>query len=1204
MSYLPYDILSNISNSSTVEDLNQIFQDLIIEVKSYLKINIAYTHVEIQKVEDFESLSIFDLGIKRNLENNNAVLTISEKYERFYPFILMREAYYAFIPLSLKETRIIQIFINQILEINLHKFQEIKEWKNLIRKTAVDDFFLLGNYDRLDKFLELKGTDLTIDIVKFFFSYIRRNPTVMNENNNNFYEIIFKEYTFMISKSIYKDEIIETISNLIDIFYDVKSYRAFLDYGNFFMDFKEKGKISTVLSLRKFRSNIQWINRCTSLAPSYQINWRVIDCDVVMCLLRFNPILNKSDIDKVIEKLPFFLSSRSTDANFAIEYIGWFVIPQSYIEDLKNLLMNLKDNGYLIKNYCVRYDKFVNFLNLNYLREFHKRKNIININHRLYDKKYEKSFELIYLKKKKIDFSFLDFLLVDRIRWFSATGFAFERRSETVNKLKSDIFVEILKQQGGLKDLRKNLNYLHNNYDIREDFLKFLENNRTSSSFYINDLLENVLKSMDIIEKILKEKNVYNYLKLKELIKNRQFFQNVENRITFNKIRKFISKELITLYFNDKKKYRGEIKKFQIYLNYIKSCLNIKIFNISNIKRLIQDKTIIEKVINTKETKLKAIYKKYQKKKFTSNDIDDLLDEYVSPDINLIQPSLISTISTTNFASYYLVIILKDLEDTNRKIDKIRSFFPRVISYIGKDLLTNEDLVVLELYLPMISVKEREILISSIYNIFEDLILSSKRYFFDGFISSFSRKDFYDFENYNFFYTKSLFEQYSIYVRNIFIKDFKYPDEKVTEISQNFWIIDSNLLKLEERVKDRTAREQIVFNINLFRELTKFNNKLTTFLLNIEEFRIRKKEEFFTTFVRSIKFIPNFQAFGIGQYFLYVKTSDLEEIDFKLLLNNSFQNIKYPAYIDNVQSLFIKYIFPFRNPNKAYLNWMTKSKKNFSEYCFFRIKKTYQILHFDYNIMQNGWNLDPNRFKVFIQNILFNPKYIKDKGMEDIKVFNIGDNTTSSYYSPNSTEFTSLSGIFNRKSLDIKSVLGTKRIPIIEKITELLNKKLIFPYLKLKNLGFYERLFIIIPKIRKQDVELLTRVFQYFNNCLIHEIEGEFYIYGYEEEINFEDGLFIKLYLPSIEFSRFQQILQDLFQFLEIKHYLILSDMVRGNNLLESIYGNLDFLQTYNPLKNLNWSKKDQRYINNKLFGENFEPNYPDLIPNEKEKEK
>ena len=54
--------------------------------------------------------------------------------------------------------------------------------------------------------------------------------------------------------------------------------------------------------------------------------------------------------------------------------------------------------------------------------------------------------------------------------------------------------------------------------------------------------------------------------------------------------------------------------------------------------------------------------------------------------------------------------------------------------------------------------------------------------------------------------------------------------------------------------------------------------------------------------------------------------------------------------------------------------------------------------------------------------------------------------------------------------------------------------------------------------------------------------------------------------------------------------------MVEGKILIKNVYGKLDFLESYNPLKNLIWNNKDQRWMNHKLFGENFEPIYPDLI--------
>ncbi|GAH32512.1 unnamed protein product, partial [marine sediment metagenome] len=81
----------------------------------------------------------------------------------------------------------------------------------------------------------------------------------------------------------------------------------------------------------------------------------------------------------------------------------------------------------------------------------------------------------------------------------------------------------------------------------------------------------------------------------------------------------------------------------------------------------------------------------------------------------------------------------------------------------------------------------------------------------------------------------------------------------------------------------------------------------------------------------------------------------MKDLDLKLLLINTFQNVNYPAYIDNVHSLFIKFLFPYRNPNMSYINWLAKSKKNVSEYCMFFIKKFYTILHFDHNLDPYKW---------------------------------------------------------------------------------------------------------------------------------------------------------------------------------------------------------------------------------------------------------
>ena len=229
-----------------------------------------------------------------------------------------------------------------------------------------------------------------------------------------------------------------------------------------------------------------------------------------------------------------------------------------------------------------------------------------------------------------------------------------------------------------------------------------------------------------------------------------------------------------------------------------------------------------------------------------------------------------------------------------------------------------------------------------------------------------------------------------------------------------------------------------------------------------------------------------------------------------------------------------------------------------------------------------------------MQKILFDPNFKID--ISNFKVMNIGDLQSSNYYGPDSTQFKDFVNISGWKSLDIKSIIGSRNYLLTDKIISLIQKKLIFPYLKLKNLGFIEKFLIILPNVKNKLNKLITKIFSFFNFGFIYEIEGQYFIKGFDDEIRFENGLVIELFLPDTNFSEFRQIFSKLFQFLKIRKYLILSDMVNGKNLIKNVYGNLDFLESYNPLKNLIWNNKDQRWMNHKLFGENFEPIYPDLI--------
>ena len=146
-----------------------------------------------------------------------------------------------------------------------------------------------------------------------------------------------------------------------------------------------------------------------------------------------------------------------------------------------------------------------------------------------------------------------------------------------------------------------------------------------------------------------------------------------------------------------------------------------------------------------------------------------------------------------------------------------------------------------------------------------------------------------------------------------------------------------------------------------------------------------------------------------------------------------------------------------------------------------------------------------------------------------------------------------------------------------------------------------EELLIILPNIpKKEDMKKLIKIFSFFNVVHIFEIAGEFFIDDRLPMVeSFQNGLFIKLYLPkNASLSDFQNIFIDIFELLDISHFLILPDYTNGETLINNIYREQDILKKYNPYKNLNWNEKDKKWMNIKLFGENLEKKYPSLIPN------
>ena len=79
----------------------------------------------------------------------------------------------------------------------------------------------------------------------------------------------------------------------------------------------------------------------------------------------------------------------------------------------------------------------------------------------------------------------MQFLIIDRIRFFSISGFGLEKRAKTLVTLKSDLIDEISTQRALIQNLKNNLNKFYISDYLRSEFLKFLNSFSNFGFFYI-----------------------------------------------------------------------------------------------------------------------------------------------------------------------------------------------------------------------------------------------------------------------------------------------------------------------------------------------------------------------------------------------------------------------------------------------------------------------------------------------------------------------------------------------------------------------------------------------------------------------------------------------------------------------------------------------------------------------------------------------
>jgi len=632
-------------DSSLIDDnLDSILQNLFIKIKSYLdippfimKIQVKILHEKYS--ENMESKDIFNIGVNRYKENDILTVFLYEDFIEFRMFILLREIYNCFIDDKLKNNEYIQIMVNQIILNHLNKSPLLNDWIRLIRNNIEDYDFLseginrLFGFDRLGKLLKFNSLKLLYDPIQFFFRYLRNYTSLISEKIDNLPNIIFEEFSNYVTQSLNNDEMVETIRCIIEIFYIVQNYDNLRTYQKYFKDFKESSEIKTSLSLNKFIKNMDWIKKHSYIAPSYQLNWKAINAPLLSIFLKFNPILNIQQIYKIIAQFPFFVSPKISRNSFAIDISGYVVIPRVYLDDFITFIKKLEDFGYISKSYCLLFNSNEHFMNLNYFRDHSKYHRIINPDHSGYETNYEIECKTNFkYREANNELSFLDFLVLDRIRFFSVWGFGFDRRVETINSLKSDLLMTIITERVKIQKLKEILNIFYNSVELKTEILKFLDINRSFGFFYIKSMLEEHLSLLKLIEEDLNDRS--DNLNVSLL---RGTFENPQDSYLDNKILKLydkhvsdvVFKEFLPVFFKSRDSYLKKVEKLRLYYNLINSCYQMKIFNLNSIKRILMEPQVIKAIYRTKEEKLKEDFEKFKPYKLTSKEIERILDKFL-----------------------------------------------------------------------------------------------------------------------------------------------------------------------------------------------------------------------------------------------------------------------------------------------------------------------------------------------------------------------------------------------------------------------------------------------------------------------------------------------------------------------------------------------------------------------------------------------
>ena len=1148
--------------------------------------------------------NIFTSWIKRDATNGRFVLKIYKDCGAFLPFVLLRELYACFLPETVKSYHSVLLVVYYIvLEEGRFAKQESGPWRAFVDSKRKHKDHQDEDQERVNQYFKNKIHHQKL--LNTFFSYLYRNESIINPSDHDFASVLFQVYVAYTAQFLLVLDNIEALRLTSQIYSTVKSFISAKDYENYFEQFVSNGTFNTYLKKSAYSTFLKNLKN-TVLAPTYALSWSYFGGVVYHCFIKFHPLLKKHSIVKVLSEIEFIYFNRRTYASLSHDVMISAFLPQIYEEDFTNFFDRLKKLGYIVDCFLYKVQDQLPKINLNAFKHFYSSKGLIDAQNPEYDSKWfvEKYRVMDLEKPTEARFSVFDFLITDFFRVFSVEGIGYEERKNQLQMYKSELRSYKQKVRSLNANIKLHFKEVIENQEVKEFFVSFANKHKVHGFFYVFRLLQSLYSVAKALEKrdIASNGNLSKNQFEEALTRGLAFPQLRSNLLLTNQaIKNHVKLELLPLYYQKREDFKTIIDRYYKSSELLSSCANLQLYDVERILMIVNNDDIAQNIFDAREQKQFEYYDKIKEENITINLLNSKLSTLL--DDNAITPSITATLNY-EFCSV-MGGIVRYAEPNMKFQSELQpyfggSYFSRLINISG-----NHRVIFFELRTGYLTPTERYSLTSIIYNAFKSDMFYFKFLRGPKYVPFVTLRKYYDFPQKKYFYAKDLFPNLLLFTKKEFGKVTTHIEEKLSFLWPHLLSKDNSLEILNEATQKR-IKATIYCDLPTVKELKKFAQSIEKMFSQFASFAQIKNKPFFKNHVKSIKFLPMFSRFGFSQYHLYFYPTDVDQINFKLLLNNSFQSLKCSVGVETAPSFLIKYIYPYRTPNMRYVNRATKTLRIIREYCAFRLIRGYFNFHANHSFSSEGWEINFNQFEIHIQKILFTNKW--EKPPEYLKECNL-EIVTPTPLGPDSNEFSNLQRIYSRKPIDLKNNLFFKNDSRLKDFSALFSKNLVCPYVKFKSLNFHEKIRFILPNISERITEKVLRIFTFFNYCEAYKIEGKLYVQGLEDEIEFDNGLYVKLYLPgykagSVENSdsigALLNVLEETFEVLGIEHYIVLNNTIKPESFLNYVFGAGIDLKGYNPLLNLKWDEKNMAYRNHKLYDEENNPIYPSLQETEK----